>query len=375
MLDFAEQPICRRRAVLRYFDEEYGPENCGTCDVCAHGVQTVDASVDAQKIMSAIYRTDQRFGAGHIVDIVYGAKTGRISALGHDQLKTYGVGRDKGKRFWRQLIDSMLSQGLLTSEGDPYPLLRITSAGEEVLFGREKFVTHRMLAEQGGKGGKSESLVYDERLFGVLKQLRRVMAEEAGVPPYILFSDKSLHQMSGLFPQTPNAMLAINGVGQMKLERYGQPFLAAIQSFLTDHPEVLTRQLELQEQQAQGAKASFPPRTRKQGSGATTLNATLQLAAEGLSIEEIATRRELKSSTIATHIGELLQQGQGLDVNQYVVPAIREEMTELFRKHGTSRLKPIVEAMEGRAGYDEAHIIRGFLIAQGWGEQEKSEAG
>jgi ATP-dependent DNA helicase RecQ len=201
------------------------------------------------------------------------------------------------------------------------------------------------------------------------------MAEEAGVPPYVLFSDKSLHQMSALLPQDPAAMLAINGVGQMKLERYGQPFLAAIQSFLTDNPEVLTRQLELQEQQAQEAKASFPPRTRKQGSGAMTLNATLQLAAEGLSIEEIATRRELKSSTIATHIGELLQQGQGLDVNQYVVPAIREEMTELFRKHGTSRLKPIVEAMEGRAGYDEAHIIRGFLIAQGWGEQEKSEAG
>ena len=373
MLDFAEQPICRRRAVLRYFDEEYGPENCGTCDVCAHGVETVDASTHAQMIMSAIYRTDQRFGAGHIIDIVYGAKTGRISALGHDQLKTYGVGRDKGKRFWRQLVDSMLSQGLLASEGDPYPLLRITSAGEEVLFGREKFVTHRMLEEKGGKDGKPESLVYDERLFGALKQLRRVMADEAGVPPYVLFSDKSLHQMSSFMPQTPEALLGINGVGQAKLERYGKPFLAAIRSFLADNPEVLARQLELQEQQAQEAKASSPPRTRKQGSGATTLNATLQLAAEGLSIEEIATRRELKSSTIATHIGELLQQGHELDVDQYVVAAIRDEMIELFRKHGTSRLKPIIEAMEGRARYDEAHIIRGFLVSQGWGDRGKSD--
>ena len=241
----------------------------------------------------------------------------------------------------------MLSQGLLTSEGDPYPLLRITSVGEEVLFGREKFVTHRMVEEKGGKGDKGdkpESLIYDERLFGVLKQLRRVMAEEAGVPPYILFSDKSLHQMSSFMPQTPEDLLAINGVGQAKLERYGQPFLAAIQSFLADNPEVLTRQLELQEQQAQEAKASFPPRTRKQGSGATTLNATLQLAAEGLGIEEIATRRELKSSTIATHIGELLQQGHSLDLDHYVATATRDEMIELFRKHGTSR-KLVVEAM------------------------------
>ena len=372
MLDFAEQPVCRRRTVLRYFDEEYGPENCGTCDVCAHGVQTVDATTYAQMIMSAIYRTDQRFGAGHIVDIVYGAKTGRIGALGHDQLKTYGVGRDKGKRFWRQLIDSMLSQGLLTSEGDPYPLLRITTTGEEVLFSRAKFVTHRMLEEKGGeKGGKSESLLYDERLFGVLKQLRRVMAEEAGVPPYVLFSDKSLHQMSGLLPQAPEAMLAINGVGQIKLERYGKPFLEAIKSFLADNPEVLTRQLESQEE---GVKAPAPSRTRKQTTGAATLNETLQLATAGLGIEEIAAARELKSSTIASHIGELLQQGQGLDVDHYVVPAIRDEMTELFRSHGLSRLKPIVEAMEGRAGYDQAHIVRGFLVSQGWGELEESDA-
>jgi hypothetical protein len=365
MMNFAEQPVCRRRAVLHYFDEEYVPDNCGACDVCTHGVQTVDASTEAQMAMSAIYRTGQRFGATHIVDIVCGAKTARISTLGHDQLKTYGVGRDKGKRFWRQLLDSMLSQDLLTSEGEPYPMLHITAAGEEVLFGRAQFFTHRMLAE---KGDKPESQLYDERLFAVLKQLRRDMAAEAGVPPYVLFSDKSLHQMSSFMPQTPEALLGINGVGQTKLERYGKPFLDAIVSYLAANPEVRPQQM---------AKVAEPAEARKEArkqTGGQTLDETLRLAQAGLSVEEIAAARELKPSTIASHIGELLQQGKVLDVDRYVDPKVRSAMTELFRVHGLSRLKPIVDGMDGRAGYEQAHIVRGFLVSQGWKmEMEKRD--
>ncbi|MBU4395123.1 MAG: DNA helicase RecQ, partial [Proteobacteria bacterium] len=318
MMDFAEKPVCRRRAVLRYFDEDYAPDNCGSCDICTHGVETVDATTEAQMVMSAVYRSGQRFGAGHIVDIVYGARTGRITALGHDQLKTYGVGRERGKRFWRQLIDSMLSQGLLKSEGDPYPLLHITVAGEEVLFGREKFVTHRMLADTSeGKKGRSEELAYDPQLFALLKKLRRDMAEKEGVPPYILFSDKSLHQMSSLMPQTPDALLAVNGVGQMKLERYGKPFLEIIGNYLFDNPEAFKHQ--------KSSKVIVPSVARKQTRG-QTLEETLRLAETGLSVEEIAAARELKTSTIASHIGELLQQGKGLDVDRYVDREVRSAM-------------------------------------------------
>ena len=365
MMALAEQPVCRRRALLHYFDEEYEQDNCGACDVCVHGVQSVDATTEAQMVMSAIYRTGQRFGAGHIVDVVYGARTARISALGHDQLKTYGVGRDKGKRFWRQLIDSMLSQGLLTSEGDPYPMLRITAVGEEVLFGRAEFVTHRMLVDTSGdKGGmvdeKREGLAYDAQLFAQLRKLRRDMALEVGVPPYVLFSDKSLHQMSSFMPQTPEGLLGINGVGQTKLERYGKPFLDVIVNYLAANPEVCPQQM---------AKMVVPPEARKEArkqTGGQTLDETWRLAETGLGVEEIAAARELKPSTIASHIGELLQQGKGLDVDHYVDQEVRNVMTELFRVHGLSRLKPIVDGMAGRAGYEQAHIVRGFLVSQGW---------
>ncbi|MBW6521072.1 MAG: DNA helicase RecQ [Desulfoarculaceae bacterium] len=364
MMALAEQPICRRRAILHYFDEEYGLDNCGACDVCVHGVQSINATIEAQMVMSAIYRSGQRFGAGHIVDIVYGARTARISTLGHDQLKTYGVGRDRGKRFWRQFIDGMLAQGLLKSEGDPYPMLQITAAGEEVLFGRAEFVSHQMLEETGTR---SDEPSYDEQLFALLKKKRREMAEEAGVPPYVLFSDKSLHQMCNLFPQTPAALLAINGVGQVKCERYGRPFLEIIAMYAAENPEACARQTaKIQD--------TTPPPARKQTSG-PTMDETLRLAETGMDVEAIAVERQLQPSTIASHIGELLQQGKGLDVDHYVDPAVRDEMTELFRVHGLSRLKPIVEGMEGRAGYQQAHIVRGFLLSQGWKMEAEENAG
>jgi len=369
MMDFAEQPVCRRRAVLHYFDEDYGREDCGACDICVQGVVRVDATTEAQMLMSAIYRTGQRFGAGHVIDIVCGAETARISSLGHDQLKTYGVGRDRGKRFWRQLVENMLGEGLLVSAGEPFPLLHITAAGEEVLFGRSSYVTCRMRREEIGKGiAAFPNVSHDASLFAILRQLRRDLAEKEGVPPYVLFSDKSLRQMCSLFPQTPEALLVVHGVGQVKLERYGKPFLEAIAAYVVDNPDAVQRE----EQQERPAKAVAPLRPGKQSQGVATLNETLRLATAGLSVEEIAAQRGLKPSTIAVHLGELLQQGQVLDIDRYVDQKIRAEMTELFRSHGLFYLKPIVEAMAGRAGYDQARIVRGLLVSQGW-KMERGE--
>lgn len=219
----------------------------------------------------------------------------------------------------------------------------------------QDIVSHQMPEETGGR---SEEVSYDESLFALLKKKRLDMAEEAGVPPYVLFSDKSLHQMSSFFPQSPVALLAINGLGQVKCERYGKPFLEIITRYLADNPDVCVLQTERMTAQE---RDTAPKQT-----GVHTLDETLLLAETGMSVEAIADERQLKTSTIASHIGELLQRGKWLDVDLYVVPAIRDEMTELFRLHGLLRLKPIVDAMEGRAGYNEAHIVRGFLLSQGW---------
>jgi ATP-dependent DNA helicase RecQ len=256
----------------------------------------------------------------------------------------------------------MLGEGLLVSAGEPYPLLHITTAGEEVLYGRARYVSSRVRKESGGgTGSASADPSYDMVLFALLRQLRREMADREGVPPYVLFSDKSLHQMCSFYPQTPEALLRINGVGQRKLESYGHPFLGAIAAYLADHPEIRPPRPMEMDAQPPGAAG----RVRKY-TGTDTIAETMRLAKEGLNVEAIAARRGLKPSTIAAHLDELLQQGYELDIDQFVDREVRAAMTDLFRAHGLFRLKPIVEAMAGRAGYDQAHIVRGYLVSQGW---------
>ncbi len=352
IMAFAEQPRCRRRAVLAYFDEEYGQENCGACDICVHGTEEIDGTVDAQKIMSAIYRTDQRFGAGHIVDIVYGAKSKRIVSLGHDKIKTYGVGRKEGKRHWRSVIDALLAQGLLQAEGGEYPLLKLTVAGEEVLFGKKEFIHHCILAPE--KTVQQEE-THDRDLFSRLQHLRREMAEAEGVPPYVLFSDRSLREMCCSYPESEAEFLAVSGVGQVKLSQYGASFLSVIKDYLLEHPEIEKVLPEVVEQRGRQA-------TRIGPQSSDTLTETLLLAKEGLGVEEIAARRGLKPITIAGHLEQIFQQeGNDLDILHFVGSDLLQELSAQFVTHGIARLKPVVESMQGRADYDQARIVRGYL--------------
>ncbi|MBU0943069.1 MAG: DNA helicase RecQ [Proteobacteria bacterium] len=352
MMAFAEQPKCRRRAVLAYFDEEYGQENCGACDICVHGIEEINGTIDAQKVMSAIYRTDQRFGVGHIVDIVYGAKSKRIVSLGHDQIKTYGVGRKEGKGHWRSVIDALLAQGLLRAEGGEYPLLKLTAAGEEVLFGKKDFIHHAILGPEKAVGQEDS---HDQDLFSRLQLLRREMADAEGVPPYVLFSDRSLREMCCRYPENEAEFLAVSGVGQVKLSQYGAAFLAVIRDYLAEHPEI-----------EKGPQAAAEEKEKQAGpkrlSSSDTLTETFVLAQEGLGVEEIAARRGLKPITIAGHLEQIFQQGEnGLDILCFVEPDLLEELCAQFAAHGMARLKPVVESMGGRADYDLARIVRGYL--------------
>ena len=355
MMAFAEQPGCRRRALLAYFDETYGQENCGACDICVHGTEEVDGTVDAQKVMSAIYRTGQRFGAGHIVDIVYGAKSKRLASLGHDRIKTYGVGRKEGKRHWRSVIDALLGQGLLQAEGRDYPLLKLTRAGNEVLFGNKRFVRICTLAP--AKAGLQEG-DHDRELFARLQQLRREKAEAEGLPPFVLFSDRSLREMCCNYPENEEEFLAISGVGEAKLSQYGTSFLALIREYLLEHPEI-AKPLAVMGVQSKGI-------LRRGGPSSDTLTSTLALAKEGLGIEAIAVRRGLKPVTIAGHLEQIYQQGaDDLDIFHFVEPDLLQELSAQFSCHGVARLKPVVEAMQGRVDYDLARIVRGYLRGVG----------
>jgi len=236
VVGLASHNVCRRRQLLGFFGEAYPADNCGACDICVGSVERIDITTDAQIIMSAVSRTGQRFGTGHIVDIVTGADTKRIRELRHNEIKTYGAGRGRDKRYWRTVLDELIAQEAVLQEGDPYPILKLTTTGSDILFGREVISALRKeepkTKPKTFRDSKDEPGTFDESLFASLRSLRKKMADAQHVPPYIIFSDKTLHEMCRRLPTSLADLRMISGVGDAKLQRYGDDFIREIKRHL-----------------------------------------------------------------------------------------------------------------------------------------------
>ena len=230
---FASHNVCRRKQLLSFFGEAYPSDNCSACDVCIGAVMQIDITRDAQIVMSAMARTGERFGIGHIIDIVIGADRARIRELGHHEIKTFGAGSDRDKNHWRFIVDELLAQELIKQDGDRYPVLKLLPKGAAALTGtgaifgirREETTPKARRRVISGEGP------YNEALFERLRVVRKRIADAHRVPPYIIFSDKTLHEMSSAVPKTASEMRRISGVGDVKLERYGKEFLEEIRAF------------------------------------------------------------------------------------------------------------------------------------------------
>jgi len=351
MADYAELPVCRRKQLLSYFDEQLPGENCGGCDICLQGVEELEATTQAQMIMSAIHRTGQRFGAGHIIDIVLGAKTQRLLRFGHDKLPTHGVGKGHKKIFWRRLVDAMLHKGLLTTDGGKFPVLHLTPDGEDVLFGRQTFTLQMVKELAADTSSKDTPIHLHNDLFELLREQRRTLAKQQNIPPYVIFSDKSLHEMCRLLPTTPETLLAVNGVGKAKLESYGNDFIKIITAWLNDNPDV---------ERPEPGTALPSSRTTEKMLSETVCNSGA-LAEKGFSLEQIASQRKLKPSTVATHLVEWIDAGKPLDIGKVIHPEKYELIKEQFAIHSNGFLKPVVEALDGQVSYDEAKIVRAVI--------------
>ncbi|WP_428603612.1 DNA helicase RecQ [Sedimenticola sp.] len=233
MIALAESVTCRRQVLLNYFGEQI-EGGCGNCDLCLDPPETFDATEDARKALSCVYRVGQAFGIRHVVDVLRGADNERIRRLGHDRLSTYGIGRDKNDIEWSSLIRQLIHHGYLQQDIEHYSVLRLTSEARPVLRGEKPLQlalprireTNRRKAK--APKGAAEIGPYDEALFEILRRLRKSLADEAGVPPYVVFGDNSLLLMARDKPTESEQFLQISGVGQAKLERYGDAFMNAI---------------------------------------------------------------------------------------------------------------------------------------------------
>lgn len=230
LLGFCETARCRRQVLLEYFND--GCEPCGNCDTCLEPVDTFDGTEVAQKALSTVYRTEQNFGAGHLIDILLGADTDKIRRFGHKDLSVFGIGKDLGKPEWRSVFRQLTALGLLRVDIEGHGALLLGADVRPVLRGEQKIELRRDRASKKARATASRRMIFTDEatevLFQALRAKRSEFAHAQGVPPYVIFNDKTLVEMALHRPGDPYQLARINGVGEKKLDRYGDAFLAVI---------------------------------------------------------------------------------------------------------------------------------------------------
>jgi ATP-dependent DNA helicase RecQ len=252
MIGFAEETTCRRRVLLGYFGETLA-EDCGNCDTCLVPPETWDATEDARRALSCVYRLEQNFGIGYVIDVLRGAATERIMQRGHDQLSTYGIGEHLSRDEWQSLIRQLIHRGYLMQDIARYSVLRLTPLAQPLLAGDETLVLTKPRVrppkeprQRGSRSGRSvrgsarpttfDEADVDQALFDALRALRKQLADKRGAPAYTVFSDATLREMAATRPTSQEAMLAVNGVGEHKLKTFGALFLDVLRTFEQSAP-------------------------------------------------------------------------------------------------------------------------------------------
>lgn len=341
MREYAESLACRRRILLAYFGEDH-PGNCGNCDICKNPPEYFDGAVVAQKALSAVYRLRQSVGIRMLVNVLRGSNYREIFERGFHEIKTYGAGKDIAFTEWQFYIRQLLNLGYLEIAYDDHNRLKLTKASLRVLFEGEKVdlvklitVKQRQEAEKKQvKAPTRRERVRDE-LFEELRQLRRRLAQEQGVPPYIIFNDKTLEEMAAVKPINAEQMRGISGVGEKKLHQYGHTFIEAILDFMDANTK------------------------REKGS---TYQVTHELYRRGMAVEEIAQRRELTPDTVINHLTRLRKDGSDINFHQLIDQEKIDQVRQLIKYMDRPGLKDIYEGLDGKLEY---YQIRLALVCLG----------
>jgi ATP-dependent DNA helicase RecQ len=237
MLGLCEVTSCRRKVLLNYFADN-APEHCGNCDNCQIPPQTWDATEAAQKLLSTVYRSGQRFGAMHVMDILQGKETEKVLQHQHHQLSTFGIGEEIHDAQWRSLIRQLVVRGLLKVDIEGYSALQLTDLcrpvlkGEQSLFLRIEEIKAPSIKKAGSKSARKAQIPpEDQELWDELRECRKMLADEHNVPPYVIFHDATLKEMLDTLPTSDAELLTITGVGESKLEKYGADFLSVLRRF------------------------------------------------------------------------------------------------------------------------------------------------
>ncbi|MGE5376156.1 MAG: RecQ family ATP-dependent DNA helicase, partial [Bacteroidota bacterium] len=369
---FAEdETTCRRKPILNYFGEATEVNNCHNCDNCTSApADRVDITAFAQKFILCVKRVNEKFGAGHIADILLGSRNEKVLRWGHEKLPTYGTGVELNRKQWMHVARQLLTMGYIKQAGE-YQTLSATAKGLDMLNGRVHVMGVLLDTKERVKNEdkKKSELEYNSALFALLRQKRKELADQAAVPPYVIFSDRTLIEMAAYYPQSMAGMLNISGVGQAKLNRYGQAFLEIIKPYCEKHG---LKELPPSPSDGNSGSAEKPSRKRKDD---VEIGERTRLVAEafneGLTVKALMQRHQVTQGTILEHLtkyllaGNHLRKQDGLLDLTSITPEHRTAAFAAFQELGPTILKPVFDKLNGNVNYDDLKLLRLlYLIEQ-----------
>ncbi|MEX0271173.1 DNA helicase RecQ [Leptolyngbyaceae cyanobacterium UHCC 1019] len=349
VVNYAEATECRRIIQLGYFGEAF-LGNCGNCDNCCNPKPVEDWTIEAQKFLSCVARVRERFGMGYVVDVLRGSKSQRVLQNGHEKLSTYAIGKDRSAEEWRMLGRSLVHQGLVDESSDGYSVLKLNELSWEVLR-KQRSVNVAVApgrSQTAQTSGETDENI--EALFQRLQALRKRLADQQSVPPYVVFANTSLRLMAQQQPLNRAQFSQISGVGSRKLDQYGDVFLSKIREFRIEKGLSLNPS-------AASASSSAPPFPR---SPSDTHQLTLQLFQQGFKPFEIAEQRNLRMSTVMTHLAELIEMDYDIPLNRLVSLDRQEKILHAIATVGGDSRRQIRDYLGEVYGYDEIHLVQAY---------------
>lgn len=336
MRDYLQATSCRTNLILNYFGE-FREKNCSRCDICLNPPQFFDGTIIAQKALSALKRIKDGITISILIDVLRGSSRNEIFQKGYHEIKTYGVGKDISYIDWVQYITQLINQGIIEVDYVNHHRLLVTPKGNAVLFENHKVdLTKAMSPEERKEQSKdrqiTKKLIYEEELFEILRKKRMELAKDNDVPPYVVFSDKTLKEMAAEKPVNLESMSRISGVGAAKLDRFGKAFIEVIEDFIIENNSAVR------------VKGSSYLESKK-------------LLEQGMTPEEVSRERGINVSTIYSHICQLYENTEGFDIYKYIdqdeIDIIRDAWIEIGK---SQKLKDLFEHFDGEIGYDQLRL-------------------
>ena len=348
---YAESPVCRRRQLLHYFGEEYKQDNCGMCDNCVHPRERFDGMDSVKLVLQAVKQTNERFGLNHLVNVIRGVEDEYVKSYGHFDLAVYGKGAEEDADYWKSVIRQVLIYQYLDKDIDNIGVLKMNKKGEEFLkkpkhieLARDHdFTTEIEEEEESADRVPVNTKAYDTKLFEILKSVRKKIAKEKNLPPYVIFQDPSLEEMATTYPITKDDLAQVNGVGMGKVNKFGKEFIEVIQNYV-DENDIETANEIIVKNSVNKSKAKI---------------IIIQAVDRKVDLEEIAESIKLSFDDMLTEIENICYSGTKLNLNYYIDqiidPGKQEEIHDYFMNADTDSLETALSD-NSIADYSEEEI-------------------